>query len=559
MHLTIGRKIGLVLGLLAAAAAALAAFSVVQLSAERARGDLIETRWGAAYQAMSLAEAIQSAVVQATAVYTAEDKDAAKPKFEALQGALKHVEALRKPFFAAVGDQLNEKDRRVLENALTEFLAYQEDTAKLGLDVSPAAALIQATDEPTIQSRERMVASIGKLAELELQTLAADRAEAATARQQAVVALVAIPAVGIVVALIAAWWISANLIQRPLHRLKGATTQLAGNDLDAEVPFEGRRDEIGEMADAIRVMQTALLEKRRLDEAAREQAEIERRRMMALADASRAFEEEAQSALEEFLATASEMESAAATMEDASEQAREQAGVVANAAYQAAEAVNTIAASSEELSYTANHIQSRIDYTNQIAANALKETRENSATMRQFASAAQEIGEVADMIAGIAGQTNLLALNATIEAARAGEAGKGFAVVANEVKALAGQTKTATEKIAAQIANVQAITEDVMQAIAAIEGRIEQMHEVAADVATATHQQGQASQTIASGMAQAAAEAKTVSSSIGHVRQATEANNMEASKVRSVTANLHRSSQVLTDAVQQFLSRVQTA
>ena len=57
------------------------------------------------------------------------------------------------------------------------------------------------------------------------------------------------------------------------------------------------------------------------------------------------------------------------------------------------------------------------------------------------------VAQVATQIEAIAKQTNLLALNATIEAARAGDAGKGFAVVAGEVKALSGQTSSATMEI----------------------------------------------------------------------------------------------------------------
>ena len=68
---------------------------------------------------------------------------------------------------------------------------------------------------------------------------------------------------------------------------------------------------------------------------------------------------------------------------------------------------------------------------------------------------ASEIGKVTELINAIAGQTNLLALNATIEAARAGEAGRGFAVVAQEVKALAGQTATATQDIGKRIEAMQ--------------------------------------------------------------------------------------------------------
>ena len=59
----------------------------------------------------------------------------------------------------------------------------------------------------------------------------------------------------------------------------------------------------------------------------------------------------------------------------------------------------------------------------------------------------EEVREINDLILAITSQTNLLALNASIAAARAGEAGRGFAVVADEIRALAEQTKDATEKI----------------------------------------------------------------------------------------------------------------
>ena len=67
-----------------------------------------------------------------------------------------------------------------------------------------------------------------------------------------------------------------------------------------------------------------------------------------------------------------------------------------------------------------------------------------------------DLADIVMTVEDIANQTNLLALNATIEAARAGDAGRGFAVVAGEVKKLAADTRTATARAAAMVANNRA-------------------------------------------------------------------------------------------------------
>ncbi len=66
-----------------------------------------------------------------------------------------------------------------------------------------------------------------------------------------------------------------------------------------------------------------------------------------------------------------------------------------------------------------------------------------------------QIGAIINVVEDIANKTDMLAVNAAIEAAKAGEHGKGFAVVASEVRALADQSKKATEKITSLIQEIQ--------------------------------------------------------------------------------------------------------
>ena len=177
---------------------------------------------------------------------------------------------------------------------------------------------------------------------------------------------------------------------------------------------------------------------------------------------------------------------------------------VAAAAEQTSTNVNMVAAASEEMTATINEIARNAEKARKITNQAVTDAQNASETVHDLGNAAHEIGKVTETIADISDQTNLLALNATIEAARAGDAGKGFAVVANEIKDLAKQTAEATREIKGKIEGIQISTSGTVDRIQQISQVINDINEIVSSIATAVEEQSITTNDIAGNVAQAA-------------------------------------------------------
>ena len=348
-------------------------------------------------------------------------------------------------------------------------------------------------------------------------------------------------------------------IAKPITAMTRSMLRLAGGDKTAEIPAVGRKDEVGEMANAVQVFKEGMIEADRLAEEQRREQEERAARTKRIEALCQAFDATSTEAVKSVATAATEMQSSSEAMSATAEETTRQASAVAAASEQASANVETVASAAEELSSSIAEIGRQVTQASQIASAAVTEAEQTNIKVQGLAQAANKIGEVVALITDIAEQTNLLALNATIEAARAGDAGKGFAVVASEVKNLANQTAKATDEIGAQIAGIQAATQEAVSAIESITKTISKINEVNSGVASAVEEQGAATQEIARNVEQAAAGTHEVSSNIAGVSQAATETGSAASEIHSAAGELSQQSEKLRNEVDKFLAGVRAA
>jgi methyl-accepting chemotaxis protein len=253
------------------------------------------------------------------------------------------------------------------------------------------------------------------------------------------------------------------------------------------------------------------------------------------------------------------VEGAADSVTQSMERMREAGQLAADASQAGTANLTSSAASIDQLAQATQELGRRAESSREAATDAERAVLAAQGNVNALQDSARKIGSIVGLIRRVAEQTNLLALNATIEAARAGEAGRGFAVVAQEVKALAGQTTSATQDIIAQVAAVQEGTQRSVNEMAAIEAAMEKLIRDAGDVAGAVAQQGAATDELSRNVGDTVRQVVSASRSYSGIVSLVDDSLRETGSLREAMAELASIGETLRVDLDAFAQRMKAA
>jgi methyl-accepting chemotaxis protein len=340
-------------------------------------------------------------------------------------------------------------------------------------------------------------------------------------------------------------------LSRPITRLASIMRRMAEGDLDAEVGYADRGDEIGGMARAVLVFKQAGSERIKLEQEAEasrlaaekdrivhanekaEAAKADQAVVAALGDGLRRLSEgdlvarltvpfapkseplrlDFNAAVDQLQAAMVSVEGTTQTMRSRTVEISSSAGELSRRTEQQAASVEEAATSLNAIATSTKQTAENADHVCGVALAAKADAESGGAVVRQaveamtsIEQASKQVAQTIGVIDEIAFQTNLLALNAGVEAARVGEAGRGFAVVATEVRALAQRAAEAAKGIKGHISTSA--------------GQIDRGVELVAEVGEALDRIiGQVVE-LTSGVSAIASSAKDQADSLQHINQA---------------------------------------
>jgi len=252
------------------------------------------------------------------------------------------------------------------------------------------------------------------------------------------------------------FWIVAGRVVNPIGRMTGYMGELAGGDLEADVPDTHRTDEVGDMATAVQVFKDGAIDQKRLEKEAEEQRqlqkqreeeerkaeeqrreeELERERQEREAEAER----EAKEREEEEQRLAAERETERQKAEEQEARARQEkeradkiSALTANFDSSVTRVLGTVSEAVEGMGLTSKALNSTAENTSKQATTVSAAAEQASANVQTVAAAAEELSKSINEISSQVSQSSTISSKAVDEARKTNDQVKGLAEAATKI------------------------------------------------------------------------------------------------------------------------------
>ena len=468
--------------------------------------------------------------------------------------------AIEKPFFVlAERPDLAEAikaDMNGLHAKLKQYESTARDTLDVGSVDAPMATMMLGQTDDRFISVANDIRKILAATTLQSNSIVENIYDAAETEK---LSLATILIVCLAFSIVGSVSITRSIV-RPIRSVTNIMQRLSAGDTEIKMKYRGRRDEIGQMIDAIEVFRRNTLEIQAMQNSNRnadEQRVLKRKEEMnALAEE---FENSVKTIAIRLAGSVTVVRSNAETMSKAANDTSEQSNSTAKTVVGTQENVDSVAQAASELTHTIDGLAQRTNNVLQLANGMSEQSETSNSELERLVASVEQIMPITNLIQGIAQQTNLLALNATIEAARAGEVGKGFAVVAAEVKALAQQSGKATEEIARKIGAVRETCAAVVSTNGQVIAAIQNLRMFANEISTAVEEQSAATVGISANAQLAAESSRVVAANILDLNGRADATYATSNEVLEATGHLLSHTRDVQVNVENFLRHVRSA